>query len=204
MKKNEVKIGKVYTARVTDKIVPVRIDGENRHGGWDATNLATGKKIRIKSPQRLRDEATAEQAKSAAQQAKPAAKKDAAKPKDAAAPKKPAPKAQESPTTAKGAKTPPLPSTKAKPEKAATRAKQDDPKAKKPSGLDATARVLAEAAGPLAVKEIVKIAAEKDYWQSNGVTPHATIYSAIIREIATKGAESRFKKTDRGRFATNG
>ena len=54
MKKNEVKIGHTYTARVTDKIVDVRIDAESRHGGWDATNLATGKKIRIKSPTRLR------------------------------------------------------------------------------------------------------------------------------------------------------
>ena len=54
MKKNEVKIGHIYTAKVTDKIVDVRIDAESRHGGWDATNLATGKKIRIKSPARLR------------------------------------------------------------------------------------------------------------------------------------------------------
>ena len=42
MKKNEVKIGSVYTAKVTDKLVEVRIDGENRHGGWDATNLGHG------------------------------------------------------------------------------------------------------------------------------------------------------------------
>jgi hypothetical protein len=54
MKKNEVKIGHIYTAKVTDKIVDVRIDAESRNGGWDATNLATGKKIRIKSPTRLR------------------------------------------------------------------------------------------------------------------------------------------------------
>ena len=54
MKKNEVKIGGVYTAKVTNKVVQVRIDAESRHGGWDATNLATGKKVRIQSPQRLR------------------------------------------------------------------------------------------------------------------------------------------------------
>ena len=57
MKRNATQIGKVYTAKVTDKLVPVRIDGENRHGGWDATNLATGKKVRIKSARRLRGEA---------------------------------------------------------------------------------------------------------------------------------------------------
>src|SRR5512136_778849 len=56
MKKNEVKIGSVYTAKVTNKVVQVRIDAENRHGGWDATNLATGKKVRIQSAQRLRSE----------------------------------------------------------------------------------------------------------------------------------------------------
>ena len=54
MKKSEVKVGGVYTAKVTNKVVQVRIEAESRHGGWDATNLATGKKVRIHSPQRLR------------------------------------------------------------------------------------------------------------------------------------------------------
>ena len=48
MKKNEVKIGGVYWAKVTDKVVSVRIDAENPHGGWDATNLDTNRKVRIK------------------------------------------------------------------------------------------------------------------------------------------------------------
>src|SRR5271169_6895751 len=54
MKKNEVKIGGVYAAKVTNKLVQVRIDAESRYGGWDGTNLATGKKVRIKSPAKLR------------------------------------------------------------------------------------------------------------------------------------------------------
>jgi hypothetical protein len=54
MKKNEIQIGGTYLAKVTDKVVSVRLDAENPHGGWDATNLATGKKVRIKSAQRLR------------------------------------------------------------------------------------------------------------------------------------------------------
>jgi len=80
MKKNEVKIGSVYTAKVSDKLVEVRIDGENRHGGWDAVNLSTGKKVRIKSPARLRAEsgtAAAEQEGKAG--AKPRKAKRAAK-----------------------------------------------------------------------------------------------------------------------------
>jgi hypothetical protein len=32
-------------------------------------------------------------------------------------------------------------------------------------------------------------------------TPHATLYSAILREIGTKRKEARFKKTERGKFA---
>ncbi len=57
MKKGDVKIGGVYTAKVTNRLVAVRIDAESRYGGWDATNLETNKKVRIKSAQRLRDEA---------------------------------------------------------------------------------------------------------------------------------------------------
>ena len=54
MKKNEVQVGGVYTAKVTNRLVQVRIFAESRYGGWDATNLQTGKTVRIQSPQRLR------------------------------------------------------------------------------------------------------------------------------------------------------
>src|SRR5690606_36696476 len=63
MKKDEVKIGGTYLAKVTDKVVPVRIDGEHRNGGWDATNMVTNKKVRIKSAQRLRGPAPRSDAK---------------------------------------------------------------------------------------------------------------------------------------------
>jgi hypothetical protein len=33
-----------------------------------------------------------------------------------------------------------------------------------------------------------------------GATPAATLYSAILREIKAKGKESRFVKTERGKF----
>jgi len=47
------------------------------------------------------------------------------------------------------------------------------------------------------------VAFEKGYWKSGGKTPHATVYSAMIREVAAKGKDSRFKKVDRGRFTVN-
>ncbi len=166
MKKSEVKVGGVYAAKVSDKVVEVRIDGENRHGGWDGTNLSTGKKVHIKSPQRLRG----------------AAKKGGRKTKadDAAA-------AETVETTAGKAKR--------------ARAKKE-PKEKRMSGLDAAAKVLAETGQPMTAKEMVEAAEAKGYWMSpGGKTPHATVYAAIIREIAAKGAESRFRKSERGKFA---
>jgi len=40
----------------------------------------------------------------------------------------------------------------------------------------------------------------KKLWSTSGKTPSATLYAAIIREIAKKGAGARFEKVDRGRF----
>jgi HB1, ASXL, restriction endonuclease HTH domain len=49
---------------------------------------------------------------------------------------------------------------------------------------------------------MIETMAQKGYWSSpGGKTPASTLYSGMIKEIATKGKESRFKKTDRGRFA---
>lgn len=54
MRKSEIQIGGIYTAKVSGEIVRIRIDGESPHGGWDATNLRTKRRIRIRSAQRLR------------------------------------------------------------------------------------------------------------------------------------------------------
>ena len=99
-------------------------------------------------------------------------------------------------------------SESAKPAKAAKPKKEAQPKETKPkkmSALDAAAKVLAEAGEPLGAKQMVEAMTAKGYWTSlGGKTPHATLYSAILREIGTKGKDARFKKTDRGRFAANG
>ncbi len=57
MKKEDVKVGKTYQAKITGRITEVRITGVNRHGGWDAVNVMTNRKVRIKSAQKLRCEA---------------------------------------------------------------------------------------------------------------------------------------------------
>ena len=54
MRKNQVTISGLYAAKVSGTVVPVRITGESPYGGWDAVNVKTGRKVRIRSAARLR------------------------------------------------------------------------------------------------------------------------------------------------------
>ena len=72
----------------------------------------------------------------------------------------------------------------------------------KRSAIDAAAIVLASAGRALNAKEMIEAMAAQGLWSSpGGKTPHATLYSAILREISTKGDAARFRKAARGRFA---
>jgi hypothetical protein len=126
-------------------------------------------------------------------------KKPAAKAGAKAAPKKPRKMALASPPAI--AATEP----KTKPATAKEGKKTDAKPGKRMSALDAAAKVLTEAGEPMAAKAMIDAMTAKGYWTSpGGKTPHATLYSAIIREINTKGADARFKKTDRGQFIVLG
>ncbi|GEM_PF-177302 len=348
MKKNEIKVGNTYTAKVSGKIAKVRIDAENRNGGWDATNLDTNKKVRIKSAQRLRAEAgpppTAasdkkngtkasgvkpggrvvdrDAARIAERDAKAAAKglvmkteivdgkersRWVKKAEEAAAQQGTTPAAPKR----KGRRTQPrialvnkddyaviakqvedLPTSKnhvcwkrngklhelffrvdgrtpllyrvpadspidaktgcrekdavgnvtgvfhikesikqltgkspaqigitmpkdlgapkarvasAKTTKTADGKAESKPRRKREglSGLDAAAQVLGRAKEPLDAKTIAERAIAAG-WKTNGATPHATLYAAMIREIASKGKDARFAKVDKGRFTAAG
>jgi hypothetical protein len=56
MKKSEIEVGKTYIAKVSGKLVPVRIVEESRYGGWSAINTASHRAIHIRGSQRLRSE----------------------------------------------------------------------------------------------------------------------------------------------------
>ena len=87
---------------------------------------------------------------------------------------------------------------------AAKKAKAAEPKEKKVSAIDAAAKLLASAKEPMNCKALIDVMAAKGLWTSpGGKTPHATLYSAILREINVKGKKARFKKTDRGQFTSN-
>ena len=89
-----------------------------------------------------------------------------------------------------------------KPNKA--KAKKSDAGSKKLSAIDAAAKVLAESKEPLNAKQMINEMAAKGYWTSpGGKTPHATLYSAILREVNAKGKDARFTKTERGKFTAN-
>jgi hypothetical protein len=186
MKKNDVKVGGTYLAKVTDKVVSVRIDAENPHGGWNATNLSTGKKVRIKSAQRLRGPAKGKKAAKADHEtpAKQKAEQTGHAPRSELT-------AEESDKLAKVRK--------------AKKAAADKPK--RVSALNAAAEVLKASDKPMRAKEMIEAMAARGLWSSpNGMTPEATLYAAIIREISKAvetGTISRFRKTDRGMFTYN-
>jgi len=176
MKKNEVKIGRLYRAKVSDRLVTVRIDSVHSRQGWNATNTKTGKRIHIKSAQRLRGKAE----KTTKAETPKAAEATVANDEKAEAAGKAATK-------------------KAKPKKAGGKKKP-----KRVSALDAAVQVLAQAGKPMRAQELIAAMAEQGLWSSPaGKTPHATLYAAMLREVAAKGEAARFKKVDRGLFTFN-
>ena len=149
MKKNEVKVGGMYVAMVSDKLVTVRIDSTHSKGGWNATNTATGKRIRIKSAQRLRGVAGGRGKKSETPEASEAAV-----------------------ATDEKAKSP----NKAATGKAKSKKADGGQNPKRVSALDAAAQVLAQAERPMRAQELIAAMAQQGLWSSPaGKTPHATL-----------------------------
>jgi len=199
MKKNDIKIGGVYSAKITDRVVPARIERENPAGGLDAVNLNTKRSVRIKSAAKLRGKVAGPQ------DATTAATSPASGEGDPKATKEPtssggATRANTAATGGKGKAT-----SGGKASKAAKPAKPPKPRGeakapKRPGILDVAARILAKADEPMGCKAIVEQAIEQKLWTTTGKTPHATLYAAIIREIQAKGDDARFEKVQRGRF----
>jgi hypothetical protein len=114
----------------------------------------------------------------------------------------PAPQRPKKNKVTKGeAAAPKAESAEAKP----TKSKAAKPaKEKKVSCIDAAAQILASCKTPMNTKEMIEAIGAQGLWSSpGGKTPHATLYSAILREIQVKGKDARFTKTERGRFAAN-
>ncbi len=190
MKSQEVKVGKTYQAKITGRVTEVRITGVNRHGGWDAVNVMTNRKVRIKSAQKLRAEAAHGQTRRRRADAAEVSASPGDMTTSEAAPAEP-----EANTAPTGAPEAPEATTEA-PETPKRRQRADG----RMSGLDAAAKVLEETGTPMTTREMCDAMHAKGYWSSNAPTPHNTLYSAILREIQKKGDAARFVKAARGKF----
>ena len=193
MKKAEVKIGGKYYANVSGKRVVVHIDSESPIGGWSATNLTTNKGVRIKSAQRLQGEVGA-----AKRQAKVTTEGNVTIVENEPATVE---------TIGEAASTVgavPKKLRKAKTAATATDNADADAGEKRLSCVTAALKVLGESSDPMNAQELITSMEAKGYWSSpGGKTPHATLYSAILRDLA-KGDDSKFVKTERGRFTVRG
>jgi len=189
MKKAEVKIGGKYYANVSGNRCEIQIDAEKPRGGWDATNLATGKKILIKSAQRLQGEVGAKRGR-----AKVTTEGNVTV-------------VENEPATVEtiGGETSTAVAVLKKPRKAKTETTETgDAGEKRLSCVAAALKVLGESSEPMNAQELITAMESKGYWTSpGGKTPHATLYSAILRDLA-KGDDSKFVKTERGRFTARG
>ena len=170
MKKDQIRLGGIYLAKVTNKLVPVRLDNESRHGGWDATNLATNKKVRIKSAQSLREPAPLAAAAPEATTVTEAAPNAAHTAKERGTPAK---TGDDSAAKALGIVG------------AAIRVLEDH--------QNQTPLNCSEMVGEMQTKGYWQP-------RKGGKTPANTLYAAILREINIKAEASRFRKTERGRF----
>ena len=189
MKKADVKIGGKYYANVSGNRCEIQIDTEKPRGGWDATNLATGKKILIKSAQRLQGEVGAKRGR-----AKVTTEDSVTV-------------VENEPATIEtiGGESSTAVAVLKKPRKAkATTPETTDASEKRLSCVAAALKVLSESSEPMNAQELITAMEAKGYWTSpGGKTPHATLYSAILRDLA-KGDDSKFVKTERGRFTVRG
>jgi hypothetical protein len=184
MKKENVKLGSTYAAKVNGQIVPVLLEKSNPHGGWDGINLNTRKGVRIRGSQRLRGLWPKKTLPIVADEPAPAA--DVGPKGEAAAP------AAKDATTRAAGDTGKRVAKKTKAPK--------EPKPERHSLLSLAAKVLAESAEPLNCQQMVEKVLATGLWQTKGRTPAATLYSAILRQIQTKGEQAQFRKVERGKF----
>jgi len=83
--------------------------------------------------------------------------------------------------------------------KADRSAKDRTPAAPRKSLASAAVLVLAEAKGPMGAKAIVDAAVAAGWYKpGQGKTPHATLYSSMLREARNDGDKARFRKAKRG------
>jgi hypothetical protein len=184
MKKEMVKLGQTYVVKVSGKVAPVKLTAVNPHGGYDGVNQETKKPVRVRNAGRLRGLWPKKTMPIVADEANGAT--------DVGPKGEPATPAAKDATVPVGGGTGKRGAKKAKAPK--------EPKPERHSLLNLAAKVLAEAGTALTCKEMVDKVLATGLWTTKGRTPAATLYSAILRQIQTKGDAATFRKVERGKF----
>ncbi|MGL6193732.1 MAG: HTH domain-containing protein [Thermoguttaceae bacterium] len=71
---------------------------------------------------------------------------------------------------------------------------------RKLSLLDAAHEILVHAGCAYSTKQLVQLAIDGNYWETQGKTPWGTLHAAISREIANAPTPRFVKDTERGKF----
>jgi restriction system protein len=70
--------------------------------------------------------------------------------------------------------------------------------------LEAAAKVLSELGHPLPTRELTSLMLSKGYWQTQGLTPEATVQACLSVDIKTKGESSLFIRSKPGHYGLKG
>jgi restriction system protein len=70
--------------------------------------------------------------------------------------------------------------------------------------LEAAERVLSEAGTPLPVRDLAATMLAKGYWQTQGLTPEATVQARLAMDLKTRGDASIFVRPAPGRYGLKG
>lgn len=181
----EIKLGQIYMARFSKSEHPVRLERVHPSGGWAAKALTHGKTVRIKDVSQLLYRCTDEEVRGIAQGVIPNRRSEIQGP------------VYREPiiSIVEGESKQPI-------KKVLRPAVKQTVVLVRLNLLDAAHRVLSEKRRPMTTREIVAACREKQYWVSDAPTPWQSLNAALNRDLAAFGSESRFLKTERGKYTT--
>jgi len=175
MPQEEIRLGQCWMVRLSKRDLCVRLESRSPDGGWIARVMSHGRKVKIKSATQLLQHCDKVRIYTVAEATTPNRRSRAVPPSVEPRMRKPKPKVNK--VVAEPAPIIPL------------------------SLLDAAAVVLRKSKTALSTREIIALVVERKLWEPRGTTPWGTLSAALNRDIQANGAQSRFRKKERGKYA---
>ena len=183
MQTQNIRLGRVYVTETAKGEIPIRLERIHPNGGWTARALTHGRMLQIKDETQLLFLCTDEEVRGIAHGVMPKRRSQIQGPVY---------------------REPLAPIVEGEPTRPIRKAKRPQVKrvvvTLRLNILDAAHRVLSETKKAMTTREIVAACAARQYWSSNAATPHQTLTAALNRDIEANGSQSRFQKTERGKF----